>query len=234
MKENFLFTEEAKYSYTHNDILIVLIEWLKYWMKLNNLTGKNCCLINGTACTGWDNILLSNKIFDNSVLFEISKKNYKYLAINLKNYMNIYKPEIIESENNIKLISNRKIIVAYNTDTIKQIKKLDETIKSSFNLNNYIIYLDIPWTGKNYYKINKLTLSFGNYKLEEFIKYIFEECNNISFLLLKLPFNYDKELLFSSIYNSNILDSKNKTTKKLTYKTIDLHRMFFVLIGIIN
>lgn len=220
MKPKFLFTEEAKYSYTHNDILYVLLEWLKYWMNIKKLNKNNCCLINGTACTGWDNIFLTEKLFNYSILFEISDENYNYLIKNLSIYMEKYKAKTIENKNNIKYVSSKKIIAAYKADTTKQIEKIDETIEKAFNLKSYIIYLDVPWTGKDYDKIEKINLTFGDFTLEQFIDKIFLDCKNISYLLLKLPFNYNKELLFNSI------------SKKIKYHLIEFNRMFFVLMNL--
>lgn len=133
-------------------------------------------ILDGTACVGGDSISFGN-IFGSVIASEINNERYRMLVNNLIEY---------------KLYN----VVPVNDDCLK--------IYDKINFLN-IIYFDPPWGGKNYKSNSKLRLSLGSSYIDDVIENILgSNLDNIKLIVLKLPQNYDLELIYKKIKNHEV------------------------------
>ena len=90
----------------------------------------------------------------------------------------------------IELNKDRFQLLSYN---IKELFKLEnKLINDSFyehiNEDYRLLFLDVPWGGKNYKNFKKLRLTIANKSLLEIAQYLLKQNKKV---VLKLPFNYD-------------------------------------------
>lgn len=60
-----------------------------------------------------------------------------------------------------------------------------------FNWNTDVLYIDPPWGGPSYYNRDKLEIFISNYRLDIWIEEILKRKKHPSYIILKLPRNYN-------------------------------------------
>jgi len=112
-----------------------------------------------------------SKYFGSVISIELNPQRYEFLKNNVSAYG--YK--------NVSTINGNSI------DIIPKITDID------------VIYIDPPWGGKSYKEATNLRLSLGDKSIESLIKIFFDPVHMLStptFIVLKLPKNYDLKYLF--------------------------------------
>ena len=84
----------------------------------------------------------------------------------------------------------------FNDDITLFMNDINKLNKIKYNINNYCLCLDPPWTGVFYKIENELDLYLSNINILDFIKNI-----NIRYIALKVPFNYNFKYLYKMFYN---------------------------------
>lgn len=60
-----------------------------------------------------------------------------------------------------------------------------------FNWNTDVLYVDPPWGGPSYYNRDKLEIFLSNYRLDVWIEDVLKRKKHPSYVILKLPRNYN-------------------------------------------
>jgi len=153
----------------------------KYTIKINDLIKKHTCsfdmtITDATACVGGDSISFC-KHFKNVNAIELCPDRFYFLSENLKLYN----------------FQNYKI---YNNDSLQLVKKLKQDI----------IFLDMPWGGRNYKDKKEVDLYLSGLQS-------YEICNNFKeytkYVVLKVPNNFafekfKKNIKFSNYFKYNL------------------------------
>jgi hypothetical protein len=77
-------------------------------------------------------------------------------------------------------------------------------------INSDIVFVDPPWGGNSYKQFDKLTLKLGDKDLDEVIKFLLEY---VKLVVMKLPKNYDYDLLMSKLDDYDV--EINKDMRKI-------------------
>jgi 16S rRNA G966 N2-methylase RsmD len=134
-------------------------------------------ILDGTGNVGGDTIMFALN-FNHVISIEINKDNYEALLHNIKLY----------DLNNVTV---------YNEDTTKFIH----------NVAHYdVLYLDPPWGGRDYKSKINLDLYLGTIRVDEFIKTVNESKFTPSYIVLKLPNNYNFSRLDDLYIKYEIMD----------------------------
>jgi 16S rRNA G966 N2-methylase RsmD len=152
---------------------------IKHVTRLNK-NSKDLTIIDATAGVGGDTLTFA-KSFNKVYAIEIDKVRCSYLQNNIKQY-------------------NFCNVITFNDNclnVVNTIKKFD------------IIFLDVPWepNGDSYKNHQKLTLPFCDMKLENFCNKLFDSSFMAcipSFVVLKLPKNYDMQHFYDNIMNKHV------------------------------
>ena len=149
---------------------------------------KNLIITDATANNGSDTIRFGLN-FDQVNSIELNSVNYSVLKNNVAVYA---------LENKIKI---------YNDDSLNLLNKLEQDV----------IFIDAPWTGKDYKKQEIMRLYLNNYEISEiFLKYK----QNAKMFVFKVPYNYDfnyfiKTVGPESIHIHNHLGHSNRIKFKI-------------------
>ncbi len=159
---------------------------IKHIKKYKALT-KDVTVVDATACVGGDTIMLCST-FGKVIAIELDTMRHDNLAHNIKQY----------KFNNVELLNGDSTII------IPQLPIID------------VIFLDVPWGGKDYKLQEKLRLDFGNFSLEQFILNCFNK--QISqcppkVVVSKMPKNYDIEFFESMMFPEYIVTVHDQLKK---------------------
>lgn len=100
--------------------------------------------------------------------------------------------------NNIK-VYGLKNVETFLDDTILFMNDAHKLRNIKFNINNYCLCLDPPWTGVFYKTEKELDLYLSDINILDFIKKI-----DIKYVAIKVPFNFNFKLLYKYFYNVTI------------------------------
>lgn len=181
-KKDFLIYDTIKLI-KYDEIALYSITPHFYAEKITRIIKNNInkptkkLIISDFCCCIGGNSFNFIKYFKKVNCVELDKKRFEYLKFNL----NLYK-----DYRNYKL---------YNNDCLKVLKIIKQDI----------IFIDLPWNGKNYKKKEKMDLYLGN-------KNSFELCNIFmnycEMLVFKIPNNFDMEKIKDLKYNVKKYDLK--------------------------
>ena len=144
---------------------------------INKIIPKNnLVILDGTANVGGDTIHFG---LNPNVKKVISIEKNKDTFLKLINNINVYQ------------IGNK--VKAYNYDIVDVIRKCAD------NIHFDILFLDAPWGGIHYKKHRLLDLPISGRKLAYIVKDL-NKCENIDYIFLKVPYNYN---LYDLIEKSN-------------------------------
>ena len=121
-----------------------------------------------------DNIVITDAtacIGGDTLNFGLNFENVHSIETNLKNFEAL--------QNNVLVYDLKNITLHYGDST-----KL-------FNWNTDILYVDPPWGGKDYRKTSNLDLFLSEIRLDMWLDEILTRENRPSFIVLKLPANYN-------------------------------------------
>lgn len=156
----------------HNDAKKITEIVLKH-MKKYKIFPKNTTVVDATACVGGDSIMLCH-VFGKVVSIELDTQRYNNLVHNLNQY----------KFNNAITVNGDSTII------IQKLPIID------------IIFVDVPWGGKDYKFKDKLRLNFGNISLEQFILNCFdaEIMKSLPKIIIsKMPKNYDMQYFYTTL-----------------------------------
>lgn len=141
----------------------------------NGMNMMDLVITDATAGVGGDTISFA-KLFKEVISIELDKERYNYLS----NNVSVYKFDNV---------------ILFNDDALKIIPHIE---------NQDIIFIDPPWGGKDYKKINNLRLYINDVELEDCCLSFLDK-NKMkcvpSFIVLKLPVNYDLQYLTERLEN---------------------------------
>ena len=104
---------------------------------------------------------------------------------------------------NLKILAKESTNIAYyNDDFIHICKKIKQNA----------IFIDPPWGGPDYKKIQKLSLYISNIELSEICKDIF---NYTEYIVIKVPTNFDEEKFINNTKGIIQLVHKNTALRKM-------------------
>ena len=89
-------------------------------------------------------------------------------------------------------------------------------------LSQDIIFIDPPWGGPDYYKLNKIKLFLDNINLGEITENLFKDLDKLKYVIIKTPKNFD-------IVNFNSYLSRSVTLEKIKFAK-DFKKIDFFLI----
>ena len=171
--KNLQFSRDSIYSVSSYDVAektSILIK--KYFKNVRNV-------IDGTANIGGNTFNFS-KNFDKIVANELSTTTFN----NLKNNLDVL---------------NLKNVKLYNYD-IKKLFDDEKFFKDiKFDIENWCLYLDPPWTGVYYRLERTIDLFFGTTNVSDFIKKV-----NVKYICMKVPKNFNFSYLFDLFSNIKI------------------------------
>lgn len=146
--------------------------------------------ITDTTCGNAGNTIHFSYFFKNVNAVEISKLHYDIC----KNNINLYNLK------NVNLINNNYLLIMY-------------------KLTQDVIFFDPPWGGPRYKIYDNLPLYLGTKRIDQIIKEIIEHelCKIIA---IKVPYNFDIDLLYQIIPYKNISIFEFKKCKLLIIKII--------------
>lgn len=194
--------DEDSFCYiTIREIAEIISKIICYHLLEYNLNPQKSTIVDYTAGVG-GNVLSFSKFFKYVYAIELDELRADYLKNNIDVYgfKNIY-------------VINKCAIEFNNNDLI--------------TLNPNVIFVDPPWGGSNYKNNENLTLSLGNFQVEELVINILkkysehyellinlnskEKNNNYNnkFIILKLPKNYNIEYFYNYIKSNNIFSNYN-------------------------
>ena len=142
---------------------------------------KNIIITDATANVGGNTLSFGLYNYKQINSVEINTECYKYLLNNIKCY----------NLNNIK---------TYNDDYLNIYKKLTQNV----------LFIDPPWGGIKYKNTTNLDLFLNNINIIDIVKELFNE-KKIKLVLLKVPFNYNFNLIYNTFNKYYI--KKNKLKK---------------------
>lgn len=162
----------------HNDSKKIAEFAIKHIKKYKS-NPKTITVVDSTACVGGDSIMLCHK-FGNVISIEIDSNRYNNLVFNLNQYK----------------FKNVEIINGDSTKIIPTLPVID------------IIFIDVPWGGKDYKTKENLRFDFGKTNLEQFIINCFD--NKITkskpeLIISKMPKNYDMKYLLDILSNDFVV-----------------------------
>jgi hypothetical protein len=145
-------------------------------MKKYNMEPSDITIVDATACTGGDTMTFCDT-FGKVIPIELAKDKYNMMVHNLSVYgfTNAY---------------------PINDDCVKIIKDIEVPIN--------ICMLDPPWGGKSYKEKEKLQLSLSDMSLEDVVIMFFELKKELKLITLKLPNNYDFDMLREKLHMCTI------------------------------
>tara|TARA_Y100000589_G_C27136773_1_gene622913 strand:+ start:770 stop:1381 length:612 start_codon:yes stop_codon:yes gene_type:complete len=150
----------------------------------NPLISKESVILDGMACIGGNTISFCRN-FNQVYCVEIDSVRFNYLNSNLR---------ILGLEN----------VTSYNGSILDYYK----------NIKSDILFLDPEWGGPDYDMKKKINVYINNIAINEFCKMIMDSISPPKVISLKLPKNYDLDLL------------KNNIDRKI--EIFDLKKMFLV------
>lgn len=134
---------------------------------------KEITVVDATACVGGDTITLCS-IFGKVISIELELNRYNNLVHNISQYK----------------FTNVELLNGDSTTIIPKLPIVD------------IIFMDVPWGGRDYKLKQKLRLNFGAHGLEQFILNCFDKKITQSqpkLIISKMPKNYDIEYLYTML-----------------------------------
>lgn len=160
-----IISEEGMYSMTKNVDSEMIINAIK---SVIGESLNSYSITDATANVGGDTIRFAMN-FKNVNSVEINKSNYDVL----KNNISVY------NFDNINL---------YNNDIA--------SVWNDLSIKTDILFIDPPWGGKDYMKKSKINLYLGDSPLNNFLgKNVLLNPNRPYYIFLKVPFNYDLDLI---------------------------------------
>jgi 16S rRNA G966 N2-methylase RsmD len=157
---------------------IIIANIIEQYAKKYN-DPKKMSIVDCTSGVGGDTITFCTK-FGKIYGIEINEKRYNYLENNLIQYQfsNVY-------------ITNNDFL-----EVVPTLENID------------IIFMDLPWGGRNYKNQTNLRISIGNKSMEDIVLNFFDISlmkSNIKFIVLKIPKNYDIKYLYNYLKNNCIV-----------------------------
>ena len=114
---------------------------------------------------------LTGNVGGDTILFALNFKQVKSFEMNHENYEAL--------ENNVKVFGLDNVTLHFGDST------------KVYNWYTDILYIDPPWGGPDYKEKTNLDLFLGEQRLDLFIKDILKEFWRPSYIVLKLPRNYN-------------------------------------------
>lgn len=162
------------------------------YVNKHGMKPSDIIITDATAGVGGDTISFAKK-FKEVIAIENDKTRYNYLSNNICAY---------KLEN----------VILFCEDLLKVVPLIDQ---------HDIIFIDPPWGGKEYKKVDLLKLHIGSEEIEDCCNNFFDKIKIKcipKFIVLKLPSNYDVEYLKSKLQDNAIID------------IYDLHKMIIVVL----
>lgn len=168
--------ESLHYISKRNDAEVITSIIIKHLEKIQ-IKPNDTVLTDATAGIG-GNTISFGMMFKSVNAIEIDNDIYKYLMNNTSVYH----------------LNN---IIGYNDDCVKVLPTIT---------THNVIFMDPPWGGKNYKKVQNIKLLISGIPLEKLCLDIFDKtkmakCPDI--VALKLPLNYDIKFLFDQLNDEN-------------------------------
>ena len=157
-------TEEARYSISRWKSCLALIETLKQKYKIDP---SKFTIVDGTSCVGSD-LITFNFHFRKVIGIELNPIHFEALSHNISVYHAHFRDEF-------------PLPVILNADTLKFLSDFVPTEPT-------ILYLDLPWGGKNYKSNKHLELYMSSIPLGTIISRI--TAKQFTFVVAKVPKNY--------------------------------------------
>ena len=152
----------GKYSISRPDDATFITNLISYYCMRNNIFDSQIIVTDATAGVG-GNTLSFLSLFKHVNTVEYNTSRYNMLCNNIQ---------------------------AYGFQTTKY-----TTINGSYTdifktLNQHVVFIDPPWGGRGYRKNPNITLTLGDFKLEDLVTQIFTHTAT-KLVVLKVPTNYN-------------------------------------------
>jgi hypothetical protein len=173
--------QDSIHYITIREFALKITEIIIKHIVLLNKNRKDIIITDATAGVGGDTLSFA-KYFNKVLSIEVNKERCSYL------------------QNNVKLYNYENVVI-FNDNCINILNTIH---------HHDIIYIDPPWEPNNsgsYKSHVNLTLPFCDMKLENFCNKLFDSSYMTSvpsFVVLKLPKNYDMQHFYDNILNKNV------------------------------